>query len=586
MEEIQAQGGKPRAVRVVVVIALLAFLVTCAVIAAGRFLTGYSLRDALSPDVPVLELHVAFIDTFAKKREVADNAQRDTAETKGSTAPEATSAENPVAPTPEVCPAVVGGDLGATPPKRRRYQWEPTPVPCPLKATWRVYRNPVAASVFLLRGSDALAWYDSHPKVVAIRNSGFWKGLIRQLADSLKLRAEELQLADWKGEFVQPLLRDALAADASLHYDLIHGPGGFVFAFDRTKAHLVDKALPILIRGLATNAYEIQGYEQPVVEIRFHGRALFATQLGDLVLVGSSLEGLLNVLGQRPFDVPQGSGSVVAVVRPESFADKLLSASIGATEWPLSVSFELSATKSEIAGAHVPRARVFDTFAAQTASGVLAAIPHDVMSAIVLSSHVPLEKPVSEWSMSTGSTVSASGLGLVWDVVGKETRLDVGLAVLAPPASATSVKPTDFVSGKGVATTCAGGAVWIAASSDALLGRMRESCETHSLSMRDLKGFGEGRLEAQQVSLIFNSGVWLHEMFALGGGSVEGSVAETIDAESGKGSGETERDARESIGRMLAEIAPSLPVIGLTGRWNAGDSDLRLKGFISSDKGA
>ncbi len=585
MEEIQAQGGKPRAVRIVVVLALVAFLATCAVIAAGRFLRGYSLRDALSPDVPVLELHVAFVDTLAKRKE-ADAAEGKEAQNGAEAPPEATPFVSSAMTPAAVCPVVVGGDLGATPPKRRRYIWEPTPVPCPLEATWRVYRNPVAVSVFLVRGSDAIAWYDSNPKVATLRDSGLWRGMVRQLADSVKVRAEELELADWKGEFVQPLVRDALSANASFHHDLIHGVGGIVFAFDRTKAHLVDKALPILIRGLATNAYKVKGYEQPLVELRFHGRTFFVTQVGDLVVLGSSLEGLLNVLEQRPFSVPRDRGSVLAVVRPESFVDRLLIASVGAPQWPLSVSFELSATRSEIVGATVPQARIFQSFAPNTASGVLAALPHDVMSAVVLSSHVPLEKPVSEWSTATGSTVGASGLGLVWDVSGKENRVDVGIAALAPAGKEVSVRPTDFVSSKGVATTCAGGAVWIAASSDALLGRMRDSCEKQSLSIRDLKGLQEGALEAQQVSLMFNTGVWLHEMFELGGGAVDETAANPSGGGSAEDGQDGEREAREIIGEMIEEVVPTLPVIGLMGRVAEQDSHLRLQGFMSTGSGA
>ncbi len=589
MEEIQAQGDKPRAVRIVVVLALVAFLATCAVIAAGRFLRGYSLSDALSPDVPVLELHVAFLDTLTNKASSkhSDVARSGSAATSApdKDAPETPASVSPTTASADACPKVVGGDLGSTPPKRRRYVWEPTPVPCPLEATWRVYRNPVAVSVFLVRGSDAVAWYESNPKVVALRDSGLWKGMVRQVADSVKVRAEELELGDWKGEFLQPLLRDALAADASFHHDLIHGAGGLVFAFDRTKAQLVDKALPILIRGLATNAYRVKSYEQPLVELRFHGRTFFLTQVGDLVVLGSSLEGLINVLEQRPFTAPRNAGSVLAVVRPESFVDKLLMASVGAPQWPLSVSFELSAKTSDILGARVPRARMFDSFAPNTASGVLAALPHDAMSAVALSSHVPLEKPVGEWSISTGSGVDTSGLGLVWDVSGKEKRVDVGMAVLAPAGKEVSVRPTDFVSSRGVATTCAGGAVWIAASSDALLGRMRDSCEKQSLSIRDLKGLKEGALEAQQVSLIFNTGVWLHEMFELGGGGADQAIADASDVEATNAGQDGEREAREGIANMVGDVVPSLPVIGLMGRVDGRDSDLQLQGFVSVGSG-
>lgn len=582
MEEIQTENGKPRAVRIVVVLALVAFLVTCAVIATGRFLRGYSLRDALSPEVPVLELHVAFFDTTAPKRSSSDSTSA--AESTSATPASEADMSFPTA-TPNRCPDVIGGDLGATPPRRRPYRWEATPVPCPLVATWRVLRNPVASSLFLVRGADALAWYDSNPHVTALRQSALWNGLVRQVADVLKVRAEELQLDDWKGEFLQPLIRDALAADASFHYDLVHGAGGFVFAFDRTKAHIVDKALPVVIRGLATTAYTAEGYEQPLIGIRLYGRLLYLTQKGNRVVIGSSLEGLLNVLSQNPFTAPLDRGSVIAVFRPESFMDKLLVSSVGAPEWPLSISFELSATTSELSGAAVPRARIFDTFAPRIASGVLAALPHDAMAAIALSADLPLGKPVAEWNVQTTRPVDSSGLGLVWDVSGKEKRFDVGLAVLAPSGPDVAVRPGDFISSKGVSTACAGGAVWIAASSDALLGRMKASCEKQSLSIRDLRGLQQSTLEEQQLSLVFNAAVWLQEMFALGVALDSENDAPPPDDAPREASQAPEQQARLRIQKMVDELAPKLPILGLTGRLEGATSGLRLKGFMSTHEG-
>jgi hypothetical protein len=585
VEKIQAEGNKPRAVRLVVVLALIAFLATCALIAAGRMLKGYSLRDALSPDVPVLELHVAFVDTLAKATG-SDKAEAPAGEAKEKSASEGDARASVTTPSTDVCPEVVGGDLGRSEPKRRRSFFEPTPLPCPLKATWRVYRNPVVASLFFVRGIDVIDWYEANPKVTSFRESDLWKGLVRQLAETLKIRAEELQLEDWKGEFLGPLVRDALAANASLHYDLIHGSGGFLFAFDRSRAPLVDKALPIVVRGLATNAYEAKGYEQPLVEIRFYGRTFYLTQVGDRVSVSSSLEGLLNIQDQSPFALPQGEqGSLVAVVRPESFMDKLLVSTVGVSQWPISIAFELSRTVSTLDGARVPRARAFQSLASSTDGGVLASLPHDALAAVALSAHVPLEQPVSEWSISAPTTGGTAGLGLVWDVSGKDKRFDVGLAVAAPAGANVQVRPQDFVSSRGVVTTCAGGAVWLAASSDPLLVRMRESCERQSLSIRDLSGLKAGDLEAQQVSLVFNTGVMLHELFVLGGGDTSEAVSDGASTTEGEAPEDPEKDARERIAKMIAEVVPSLPVLGLMGRLNDPHSDLRLKGFMSTHGG-
>jgi hypothetical protein len=114
---------------------------------------------------------------------------------------------------------------------------------------------------------------------------------------------------------------------------------------------------------------------------------------------------------------------------------------------------------------------------------------------------------------------------------------------------------------------------------------MRASCEKQSLSIRDLRGPQQGTLEEQQVSLVFNPAVWLHEMFALGVAiDSEGDSTPSSD-DSGNGSQAPEKQAREGIQKLVDTISPGLPILGLTGRLEGATSDLHLKGFMSTDEG-
>ena len=567
MEEIQAPTGR-RTIRALVIVSVLGFLVTCAVVACGRALKEYGLGDSLGTSAPVLELHVAYYNTQDKKLDAA-----------GSAAQQSTSPADVARPE---CAAVAGGDKGVSAPRAKRTYWgEPTPVPCPLVAYWNVYRHPVAFSMYVTKGADLTAWYDKNSAFLAVRDSVLWQGVTRQLSTLFKVRAEDLELEGFKGQFLQELGREALAADAVVHYDVVHGAGGVVFSFVRDKAPILAAALPVIVKTVATNGYRVAALSEPIIELRMQGMRLYLVEQEGRVLVGSSLEGLLNVIAEAMAPPPALKGSVTVVVRTETYLDKLLKVATGAAEFPVALSFDLSENTMMVAEGLLPKAHLYKSFGPSTSLGVLAAVPHDALGALVMGAHVPVAQPVDKWTIPAQTPTTAGGISLVWDMSAEDGSVHVGIAVPAPPNARnvqkdeakedTAVTMKDYLSDNGVSSPCAGGALWLVASSDRLLARMKDSCEKQSLSVLDLKGLNPSLLPEQQLSLFFNTSVWLKEMYRIGGGATPRQ--EATDAE------------KAAVATLLANVdalAATLPVIGFTGKVDATTEELRLKGFSAN----
>jgi hypothetical protein len=591
------------ALRTIFVAGALGLICIGAIVACGKVLKSYSLKDSLAPQTPTLDLKVVYYNVSGEQLDGSgrvvpptptqpESSRSNGVLTETPTPTAATPAAQPsveptITPTPMptpttvACPAIVGGDLlRSMPPQRANHYYDATPVPCPLKATWNVYRHPIGVSLFVKDGAKLLDWYEKNPDFNKLRESSVWKGLLDQMRVILKVRAEDLQLDDWKGEFLQPLFREAVSADAALHYDVAHGYGGVVLTFDRSKAPLLGRALPVLIRTLGASAYDIPSQADPIVEIRLQGSKLFVTQVADRVYIGSSVEGLLNVLAAGTLIPPDGAGSVVGVIRAEAFFEKLLTTMVAAEAWPVSFSLDLSATTTSLAEAVVPQAKFFQVLDLQPMLGVVAAVPHDALASMVVSAKVPLDKPVAEWSFDVASKSTSSGLSLVWDVqVGG--KVQVGIAISAPVGATTTEKDgaqkegaltaSDFLSSGAVSSTCAGGAVWLGASSDGLLSRMREACNKQSLSILDIKGIDPAAISGQQVALLFNSNLALRELYKLGGGEVLPKEKST--------------PLSEALKRLQGEVvtlAKSLPVVGLSGGTAPNQSGIRMKGFSAT----
>jgi hypothetical protein len=435
--------------------------------------------------------------------------------------------------------------------------------------------------MYVTKGADLTAWYDKNSAFLAVRDSVLWQGVTRQLSTLFKVRAEDLELEGFKGQFLQELGREALAADAVVHYDVVHGAGGVVFSFVRDKAPILAAALPVIVKTVATNGYRVAALSEPIIELRMQGMRLYLVEQEGRVLVGSSLEGLLNVIAEAMAPPPALKGSVTVVVRTETYLDKLLKVATGAAEFPVALSFDLSENTMMVAEGLLPKAHLYKSFGPSTSLGVLAAVPHDALGALVMGAHVPVAQPVDKWTIPAQTPTTAGGISLVWDMSAEDGSVHVGIAVPAPPNARnvqkdeakedTAVTMKDYLSDNGVSSPCAGGALWLVASSDRLLARMKDSCEKQSLSVLDLKGLNPSLLPEQQLSLFFNTSVWLKEMYRIGGGATPRQ--EATDAE------------KAAVATLLANVdalAATLPVIGFTGKVDATTEELRLKGFSAN----
>jgi hypothetical protein len=111
-----------------------------------------------------------------------------------------------------------------------------------------------------------------------------------------------------------------------------------------------------------------------------------------------------------------------------------------------------------------------------------------------------------------------AGIALVWDLSAKSAALsDVGIAV-QPGGGEIDAQLSGYLRANALHATCAGGSVWLAATTELLLTRMREACERQSPSLLDWRTGGE----ASQLVLLVDPRVGLAEMIAGGIGTATG----------------------------------------------------------------
>lgn len=626
MESLQSETKKQRGVRPVVIVGVVAFVVTCSVIACGRSLAGYTLRDSLNPAVPVLDLHVAYFDLAGKGMGTSGGNVEGAHMSKG-------GADGSSVETTQ-CRPVSGGDLKRVEPKENTVAWgEPTPAPCPLKAQWNVYRHPVAASLYIKDGAALTDWYESNESLAQFRDSPLWSGMTDGLSRILKVRGVDLALptlplADWSGQFLRPLFKEILKADAEVHYDVAHGAGGVVLSFNKAKTSLVAQALPLLVKYLGVAGYEVEfstgvthgalggangeRERNTIVQVRLQGKKLFILQRGEQVSIGSSLEGLLNVIssldaeqseesasassGSEPTVATTSATTAVLKVRGEAFFDKLLPVLVGKENAPVIVQLALSKEQSHITSATLPAGRYASILADDPFPGVIAAVPKDSMASLITSAKVPVGTPVSEWSFDAASKLAVGGLALVWDISGEDGEFHYGVAVSARSTSGAQLstngaeaaegddkKIAAYLSNDAVSTSCAGGSVWLGASSDALLSRMRESCNKSSLSFLDIKPREGDVFTKSAISLAVNGRIAVRELYRLGGGA-------TFSSEEGRAA---EVEAQKRLLLATDASTEKLPLLVLSEKQPGGEQQGRepqkagpvLQGYALTGKG-
>jgi hypothetical protein len=485
----------------------------------GRRLQQAPPGSLVAGQLPLLELRVQFVDL--------DGTPVAAAETRLGDSPAEAPAAPAAQPDTPPCPELVGGDTREAfelPEKNKGVADG-----CPRVARWVVKRHPVAFSCYVRDGKALLAFLDSEPAARAVLSSPLVQGLLRDPLHGASLRGEDLNLEGIQGAFLTRLLREALQAQAELHYDLIHGRKGVVFSFVRDACPFAAKALPLIAGRLARSGYRLARLEEPVLELRLGLQRLFVAQHAGRVYLANGLEGLLNVLESAPATGPiMPATPLVATLRAEAFMGRALPPLVGEPTWHAELGLGLSSAapgELRLSGgrfaAHL-RPAVF--------RGVLASIPRDCFAGVTASLYLPPEMDGALWRRlaSEGPATAPAagepreaGVALLWDLsAAADGGLShIGVAIANPEAAALAERYRDYFADVELTADCGGGTVFLAASTPELLARMRESCAGQSLSVLDWTPAGEltAALGSAQLICFLNPAVGLRQSLLAGG---------------------------------------------------------------------
>jgi hypothetical protein len=498
-----------------------------AVLVVGAVVGSFALRQTridrfVPPGTPRVRLHVSVLDSERKEVAPSDSRLAEATPPPHDTAPAETATTTATAPG-----AVEPVSTGAVRPAK--------PVEPPERdATVKLTRAPIGLSIYVLDDRALLAWATENPTAREVLSSDLVRGVFQDALRTTRVRGEDLKVgSDVQGAFLVTALRDVLGADAALHYDASQGRRGWVLSFRRAGAPIASRLLPPVQGALARRTYRLEKPDVSVVEVLVGEQALFLAETDGLVHVGTSLRGVLQVIEVGPLPAPSGArGTLAVTVRAEAWVQNLLPLVTGSRDFHATWTVDL--TRADGAGSITTSgATIFGHLRPALPPGVLASVPRDAFAAIAASLPVPLGMTPDDWAHISHDGIPAAttpgrdpaGIALVWDLASKKESLtDVGV-VVQPAGAGVDAELSGYLRAGVVHATCAGGSVWLAATTDLLLTRMREACERQSPSLLDWR---TGRAsEAGQLVLLVDPGVGLAEMITAGiGGATESRQSE------------------------------------------------------------
>ena len=568
-----------------IVIAAAVLLLVAAVVAAPLLIrkskgprTGL-LKEYARSDLPILDLQLQFVDSDGN--EITPEHSRLLGASGGETAGGAPAAT-------DKCPELVGGDTGggASPPRGKRGE------NCPKTATWKVRRQPVAFSLYFRDAKKILALIDSDPRMKELLETKFFRGLFSELLHSGDIRAEDLRIEGAEGAFLKKLVREALKAHGELHYDLAHGSKGFVFSFVLEECAYASTALPLVVKTLARSGYRIPTLENPILEMRVGLQRVFLALREGRVYVANGLEALINSLESlpEPGGRPLPEAPLVLAARGEAFVDKLIPVVFGGESWE--ADFGLTLRGDQPGVLRLDCGKAAEGLRPGIFKGVFASIPHDVFAALATGFYLPPEMSDEEWRRlgaggaddGTGregmggdktKAPDQAGFALIWDISSDGGRVsNVGVAVANQTTPDAAAKFSRYFAKPELTAQCGGGTVFLAATSQNLLARMRESCEGRSLSVLDWeRGARAGDYAASQLFLFANPGGGMRELFLAGGAKsgdaddFEEKLLPTYEA------------AKEAMRKDCEKVFGSLPILAFFGNAPSTAQTVELKGL-------
>lgn len=490
--------------RLMLISATVAVLATAGIVAYFR-LAHAPLSELQRADLPMLNLTVKVRDATGH-----DIAPSDTLI--GSTEGIPTGDEH--------CPSLTGGDIASATVASSE---APRPGDCPHQAAWYIKKHPVAFTLYFNQGHAFLNWWDKEPQIKNLLNNRFSQGLFFGLLQSLKIKAEQLKIDGLQGEFLAQLIRDAITANAELHYDMTHANRGWVLSYLRSDSDFAEKALPAMAGLLASSGYRIDKLPEPILEMRVGLQTFFLTQYQQRIYLAQSLEAMLNVIESvipqyNPDPVP-----LTLIIRTEAFIANLLPALAGSPDWHAQFDFDLS--NQQLGTLSLPNGPWTRQLQDNLFEGVLGSIPQDVFAAIATSIELSPTLTVDDWRKlatdgpaTTPPDSKPAGVALVWDFDADTPRGAIGVIIANPSNPEASPSYQQYLRNAELSAECGGGSIFLAATSQNLLTRMKEACAHQSLSPLDWqRGVEKQRFSSAQLVTFVNPGAGIRELFLAGG---------------------------------------------------------------------
>ncbi|MGA2938914.1 MAG: hypothetical protein ABSF52_17705 [Syntrophobacteraceae bacterium] len=520
-------------------------------------------------------LHSAPLSTYVRKDMPALELELQFKDVKGKPVPPENTklaggvVKNEDAGREDKCPELIGGD---TPKRSTLADLKKMNEGCSQRAKWVVKRHPIGFSLYVQDGDKTAEWLQKEGGEDGLLSTKLFRGLFHDLQHTSKIRAEDLQVSGIEGAFLSRLFIEALRADAVLHYDISHGEKGFVFSFVRRKCAFSAKALPVFCGVLARSAYKIPMLKEPLLEMSIGLQRIFLTQCDDRVYLSNGLEALLNVLENEPAPpVNPPQSPVVLTVRAEAFVDRFLPVVTSEKSWEVTAGFGWPADKDP-GVIRFPGGKFARHLRPKIFSGVFAGIPHDAFAAVVTSFYVPPNMEKDWWSKlaanGPGDEVSRGpqegGFALIWDLEHSEDGISgMGVVIAAQTKTDETASFSSYFADQDLTSECGGGTVFLAATSQNLLNRMREGCARQSLSVLDWEGGSRrGEYEGAQIMMFLNPGVAMREL--------------TLAGDAGKN--QLYEDARIVMQKEAQKDFSRLPIFAYSGTAGQGDM-IQLKGF-------
>ena len=210
-----------------------------------------------------------------------------------------------------------------------------------------------------------------------------------------------------------------------------------------------------------------------------------------------------------------------------------------------SASFHLDAADTALGPLTISNCTLQNALADKLSTGVLAAIPGDSSFALAASFYIPPTWSGKEWNAHLRRNLAekpkyeipqTAGLGLVVDIPPerKSNNSDIGLVIPTPPDLQNSDTLKSLLAAPEISASCAGGAIFLAASSQDLLLKMVSSCEHRSSSTYDWNmGSNKNEILGAQAIAIANPAQLLTSLFNQGmqeallqAGTAEASIPE------------------------------------------------------------